>query len=153
MGALAALLQVLFPEVDELDEALELELDALELDELELLDETLELLELLTELELLELLIELDEELELIELLEETELPLLPPPPHPANVTEPTTAKRRLADAFKVRLPDVFMQGRPLVDICRKRFQTAPVTVVFFGLKVQGRMRRAAMSADRRINA
>lgn len=128
MGALAALLQVLFPEVDELDEALELELelDALELDELELLDETLELLELLTELELLddtlellELLIELDEELELIELLEETEPPLLPPPPpHPANATEPTTAKRKLADDFKVRLPEVFMQGRPLVDIC-----------------------------------
>ena len=136
MGALAALLQVLFPEVDELDEALELELelDALELDELELLDETLELLELLTELELLddtlellELLIELDEELELIALLEETE----PPPPHPTNATEPTTAKRKLTDAFKVRLPEVFMQGRPLVDICRKRFQTAPPTVVF----------------------
>ena len=75
MGALAALLQVLFPEVDELDEALELELelDALELDELELLDETLELLELLTELELLDdtlELLELDEELKLIELLE-----------------------------------------------------------------------------------
>ena len=123
----------MFPEVDELDEALELELEleALELDELELLDETLELLELLDDtLELLELLIELEEELEL---LEETEPPLLPPPPppHPANVTEPTTARRKLADAFRVRLPEVFMRGRPLVDICLKRCQTVPVTVVF----------------------
>lgn len=120
VGALAALLQVLPPEVDELEleEALELELE-LELDALEL-DETLELLELLLELldetlELLELLMELEEELEL---LEETEPPVLPPPPpHAVSVSVPTTAKRKLADAFKVRVPKDFMRGRPLVDI------------------------------------